>query len=276
VVGALSAAALAVGRTAWHAGQDIEFAVTAAGYSAALARGVYEYFASHATPELEEATQAASQSQGEMPYQVKRARTGAKSKVPVAKNVKKFVKRCMDRVIETKYVDGTVGFTNPGANGVVAANFLCGIMLGTADNTRVGNNIRVRRIHFKGWWGGGTEGVLRLGFYWDRQPNGAAPAAADILQADGVNAAYNHDTVVGSGGARFSVVKDTRSLLHIAYGTGTTLVPVTMTWTGDKIVQFTGNSGTVADMVTNNFIVMANGDGGADLTGELSVEYQDA
>ena len=63
VVGALTAAALEVGRRAWHAGQDVEFAVTAAGYSAALARGVYEYFARPDVPQLE----AASQSQGPDP-----------------------------------------------------------------------------------------------------------------------------------------------------------------------------------------------------------------
>ena len=213
-------AALAAGRRAYHAGEDIERAVTLAGFSAGIARGVYEYFTR--VPEL----QQQSQSQGldqDMAPSYKRGRyynayrAGVKAKPKVAPTVKKYVKRCMDRIVETKYVEGSLSFTNPTSAGAIAGNFLSGIQLGTSDTSRVGNNIRVKNIWLKGYWSDANNAVLRLLLAWDRQPNGAVPAVTDIITANGTNSGYNHDTVVGQGGQRFTVITDRRQTLNLGY-----------------------------------------------------------
>lgn len=275
MVGALSAAALAVGRRAWQAGQDIETAVTVAGYSAALARGVYEYFSQHATPELEAAV---SQSQGleAMAPQVKRQR---RQTIPVAKPVKKYVKRCMDRIIEKKYVDGTVTFTNAPVAGTVNANYLCGITLGTSDTSRTGNTIRVKRITIKGQFN--NSGISnywdnRMIAFWDRQPNGAAPTNSTVISQASVHGPYAHDYVVGWGGSRFEIVSDKRTCANAQLATTGTVVKYEMKWKGNKVVRFSGNAGTVADMVTNNFCLMMQGDAVCDFVGYMTIEYEDA
>lgn len=182
----------------------------------------------------------------------------------------------MDRIIDTKYVEGTITFTNPVANGSVAGNFLSGIQLGTSDTSRIGNTIRVKRFWLRGQWNHTGVGIYRLGMYWDAQANGAVPVNSDILTANGVNAGYNHDTVVGHGGSRFTVIHDNRHLVNPQFSGATTLVPVFKTWKGNKVVRYNGNAGTVADLVSNNLVFIANGDAAADFTGQIVIEYQDA
>lgn len=203
-------------------------------------------------------------------------RTGVKAKPKVAPTVKRYVKRCMDRIVETKYVEGSITFTNPTSAGSIAGNFLCGIQLGTSDTSRVGNNIRIKNIWLKGYWSDGNNAVLRLLFAWDRQPNGAVPAVTDIITANGTNAGYNHDTVVGQGGQRFTVFSDKRTTLNLGYSGATTLAATFMHWKGDKVVQYTGNTGTVTDMISNNLVAVAVGNSTGDFTGQIVIEYQDA
>lgn len=276
MVGALTQAALAVGRRAWQAGQDIETAVTLAGYSSAIAYSVWDYFANHATPELE----AASQTQEIMAPRVKRQRTSSASKVPVAKNVKKYVKKCMDRIIDDKWNDTNCGATNPAVTGAVSASYLCTIQQGTSDVTRVGNVIRVRRLKMKGFWSAGVAEICRLVVLWDMQPNGAAPSIGDIFvtATPNVTTCFNHDTVSGYGGARFQVLFDRTSTLEPDdTTTGTTdYVTVSFDKKMNKIVRFDGNAGTVADMVTGNIVIVHFGGGTCDFTGTLTTMYQDA
>lgn len=75
-----------------------------------------------------------------------------KKKVPVAPNVKQYVKACMDKIIETKYTNITVAQTNISTSGVVNGAILCGITQGLTDGQRTGNHIRVREISLKGYF----------------------------------------------------------------------------------------------------------------------------
>lgn len=281
VAGAVTAAALAVGRNAYYAGENIERAVQVAGYGAAIARGVYEYFSR--TPELVQQ----SQSQGQMAPQYKKARLydaykGRRQTIPVAPTVKKYVKRCMGRLIEKKYVDGAVTFTNPGTGGAIVANLICGIQLGTSDTTRTGNTIRVTKIWLRGELQGDTTATRadsRIVCFWDRQPNGAAPSVANIMQQSNTYSPFNHDMVVGQGGSRFEIVSDKSYVWNQPVSGAATFYPrrYSFFWKGSKVIKFGGNAGTVADMVTNNFGVLMQDAGTVnDFAGYVTIEYEDA
>lgn len=282
MVGALTGAALEVGRRAYFAGENIERAVTVAGYTAAVARGVYEYFVR--TPENSQQAQGQGPEETMSP-QYKKARLydaykGRRQTIPVAPTVKKYVKRCMNRLVEKKYVDGTVTFTNATAAGTVAANFLCGIQLGTADTSRVGNNIRVTRIWVRGEWsmdGSFARGDCRIVAGWDRQPNGAAPTNTTIVAQSVPYGPFNHDYVVGHGGSRFEIVSDQRKVWNLQIAASGMYFPYRMLWRGSKLVRYSGNAGTVADMVSNNFfIVMQDPNAVNDFAGYITIEYEDA
>lgn len=273
LVGALSAAALDVGRRAWHAGQDIEFAVTAAGYSAALARGVYEYFTQHAVPALEEASQSQST---EMAPQVKRQRT-AKKDVPVAKSVKTYVKRCMDRVIEDKWTQSSsVSTMNPGVAGTVTQLGLELIQRGTSANMRVGNHIRPKflRMRISARNDGANIDGQRVRFLivQDNQCNGAAAAVTDVLGFANVLAPYNPLYVVGCGGKRFKVLYDTTIDINqpITYVTNTATLLAQIS-NETKVLKFDksklpatigydADTGTVADLADKNIFMVSVAD----------------
>lgn len=216
--------------------------------------------------------------------QVKRARTyGAyyrRKKVPVAKNVKTYVKRCMDMVIPDKWNDSNCGATNPAVTGTVTGSYLCTIQQGTTDVTRIGNTIRVKRLKLSGFWSSGAAEIVRLVVLWDKQPNGATPAIADIFVSGtpNVTTCFNHDNVVGYGGSRFEVILDRMSTLEPDdTTTGTTdYVTVKFDKKMNKIVRYDGNAGTVADMVTGNLVFVHFGGGTADFTGTITTMYHDS
>lgn len=276
MVGALSAAALAVGRTAWHAGQDIEFAVTAAGYSAALARGVYDYFANHATASQEEATQELSQG---MAPRIKRARSygaySGKRKPPVAKNVKSYVKKCMDRILENKRIDSGTSI-NPGLAGTVTDLALWGITQGNALNQRIGNNIRLKELQMRLTVNGDTGSTdtdrtrIRVLIVQDKQCNGALPAVTDVLLQANVLSLYNYNNVVGCGGHRFVILKDkTWDFSPNSYYDGATVLnpgqAYTTSWNFTKlpVIQYDANAGAITDLCGQNVFMISVADDSA-------------
>lgn len=218
-----------------------------------------------------------------MSPQVKRGRYynayrgGIKPKV--APVVKKYVKKCMDRVVEKKYADGNVSISAT-APGAVGADYLCGITLGTSDQQRVGNNIIVTKIILKGRFETPTtanNGDYRLVCGWDRQPNGGSPTNTDILATSAAYSNYNHNWVVGSGGGRYDITCDRRKVWNSAIASTAQKYPFTYTWTGRKIVRFYGNAGTVSDMATNNFFVLVEDAAATGVfAGRITIEYQDA
>lgn len=282
MVGALSAAALAVGRRAWQTGQDIETAVTLAGYSAALARGVYEYFTLHATPELEAAASQSQQEEGMAPM-VKRARnygaySGKKVKEPpVAKPVKKYVKKCMARLLDDKWQDTTLTFTDIATAGVIGAGYFGTIQLGTGDTSRIGNNVRVQRMRITGQFSDAASGNYRMLILLDRQCNGAAATAADVLGTTAVNGAFNHNTVIGWGGSRFLVLKDIKGSVNLQQSGANKFDRMFWQYNRDVIVRYSGNAGTVSDVVSNNLVLLFVSDTGTiDFSGVLQIKYTDA
>lgn len=248
----------------------------AAGYAKYVVDAVHEYIKGASAPELE----ANSQSQGEE-MAPKRARTEGSftksvKKVPVAPSVKKYVKKCMDRVLEDKYKTTDASYTNIPIAGATFADTLL-ITQGITDSTRIGNNIRVKSFTLKGFFSDSVANVVRIILAWDRQCNGATAAVTDILATGAVNSQYNSDYVVGQGGNRFDIITDKRYVIQPTVATQSDYQLYQYTWNGNKVVHYDGTAGTVADVVSNNLVFLYIADSATtDFAGNIKIKYVDA
>lgn len=271
VRGALFQAALGAGLNAWHTGNDIESVLNKLGYARDVIAKVNDYFS--ATPP--EDIKTGIDDFGTMPVSgrvVKKART-----VPVAKGVKKYVKRCMDSATEKRYALQTLSQLNLTPVPTVSASFLCPIVPGNDEDQRSGNQIRIQNIKIKYSFGDSLPQIGRIVVAWDRQPNGSNPGTLDILAAADLNSWYNSDFVVQAGGKRFDVIYDKRHVIMPQVSGAAGYELGSMSWKGNKVVIYGGGSGTVTDMVSNNLVVLGLGTGTTvDLAGVVSIVYKDA
>lgn len=264
-------AAVALGRQAWQAGQHVEAALTAAGYAKYVVDGVLSYFDREGydeAPPLTQTSQGASQG---MSHERKRPRTSSTTTVPVAKSVKKYVKKTVDRLLDDKYSSATITDSAVSTSGVVSGTLLAGITQGTTDTARIGNHIRIKEITFRGIVADTVNAIFRIIILWDRQPNGALPAFGEIISSGSVTGMYNHDTVVGCGGQRFSVLYD-KTLFNTCKVAGATDSKLAyFRKKVDKVVTYDANAGAITDLVSNNLIVayICNA-----ATGDLSATWE--
>lgn len=245
-------AAVAAGRAAFQAGQNVEAALTAAGYARHVIDGVQSYFSREGyeagSPSYQEGMSSSSST--------KRQRRYSSRTVPVAKSVKKYVKATVDRLLDDKYNSATVTDSAVSASGTVVGLLLPGIQQGTTDTTRIGNHIRVKHITVNGVIADTVPNRGRVIICWDRQPNGALPAFGEILSSPTVDGMYNHDNVVGCGGQRFTVLYDSRFAINPnIVATQTYHHWKYSTHSQNKVVTYDGNAGAITDLVTNNLVV---------------------
>lgn len=152
--------------------------------------------------------------------------------------------------VERKYIDVTATVASTTTAAFVNLN---ACQLGTSSVTRVGQSIKVVSIYVNLFWVIGTAQVVgsyqRVLIFRDRQANGAAPAATDVLVSSNVLAPNN----IGNS-KRFKIIFDTRNLINT---------------NGNEYTRFrkfkrlsfhteynTGNAGTVADQQTNSLYMM--------------------
>lgn len=269
-----TAGALSAGLAAWRAGQDIHDAISAAGY----ARDYAEYVISYISQDPTGASEAAdSMSPKRVKVSSSTTTTTKRKQAPVAPNVKKYVNKCMNKVIEKKYLFVDASRTNIATTGNVDASYLCLITAGTGDANRTGNQIWVTGVQLKGWFSDTSQGIGRLLIGWDRQSNGAAPGVGDVLQTTDINSLYNADTVVGSGGARFTILHDSRHNIEPQVAGQANVKFVSFAdWTTKKNVQYDATAGTVSDMQSNNlFLLFISNSATIDFTGRIKVRFQD-
>lgn len=288
--GLLLREALLVARAAYQAGQDVEAAVRIAGgtatVAAAAARQIYDYLSPepHAPPrtrvmasEATMGTYSGRNAFGRYYGKVKRGRYA-----PVAKPVKRYVKRCMDRLVDDKYVDASISQTLTAATGVVVGPWLYGITQGVTDTTRIGNNIRVKKFQIKGRLNG-INGTVRVIVLWDKQSNGALPAYGEVISNTADYGPYNHDTVIGWGGSRFKILSDRRYAIAAqtqAVGGGN-LQNITreyeFNWKGDQIIRFDTSTGAITDLVSANLVMLFMTDyTGDSFSGNITIHFNDA
>lgn len=249
------AAAFAIGLSAYHAGQDIKAAIEAAGFSAALAQSTYNKITeSHFTT-----VEMSNKRSKIVPDPAPR-----RSTIPVAPSVKKYVKRCMDHVVEKKH------YTSNGSGALVTtgAIYPCGlysIVQGDTGSTREGNKIHLKEMRLTyNLTTTGVVGVARVMVVWDRQSNGGVFATSDVLDSSTTLAPYNHQNVVGAGGSRFTVIYDK---LHDCNARETSAAVFTqaMTFTRkftksvQRMIEYDANAGAITDLVSNNLQICVIG-----------------
>lgn len=271
-------AAFQLGINAWRTGQSIKDVLDAAGYASYVVEAVTNHIRAHQS-DPGEATQPDSQTLEEnMSSSNKRQRTSTttKKKIPVAPSVRKYVKKCMDRVLEDKFKEGDVGYTNVPSTGACFADTLL-VANSITDSGRIGNHIRLKSFLIKGIISCNVPDVCRVILLWDKQCNGAAPAVTDILSGSGINNMYNADTVVGHGGQRFNVIFDKRYVTQPQVTTEARFIPWGYSWKGDKVITYDGTAGTIADLVSNNLVFLyISQSGAADVSGRMKVNFVDA
>lgn len=249
----------------------------AAGYAKYVVDAVHQYISKASAPELEANSQ--SQTTDMAPKRMRTSggfTTAAKKKIPVAPSVKKYVKKCMDRVLEDKYKTTDAGYTNIPSSGATFGDCLL-ITQGITDSTRIGSNIRIKTFTLKGFFTDTVPNVVRIILLWDRQCNGATPGVTDILNTATVNSQYNSDYVVGQGGSRFEVITDRRFVIQPTVSGAIDYQLYNYTWKGDKVVHYDGTAGTIADLVSNNLVFLyIDNNTTCDFFGNIKVKYVDA
>jgi len=187
--------------------------------------------------------------------------------------------------VEKKFLDTTVTlFTDLTATASVT--LLNGLSQGTTQSTRVGGRIEVKSVQFKVNFQNGTNvsGVspLRIKIIYDKETNGAAPAATDVMAVNLIDGLNNLNNA-----GRFITLFD--QTWNPVVGPGTSAVATNyQAQFLDGYVKCNlptkynaGNTGTVTDISSGSIYVLAwtNGFGfagtGSDASGYFRIRYTD-
>lgn len=264
-------AAIVVAQTAFRAGENIEKALTAAGYGYSVIQGINNYFSNSTETERDQIIANMSAKRQRSFTTTSSTTTGT-----VSKPVKRYVKRCMSRYAEKKYVDIDVSSTN--INPSSTNGSLCSaIVQGTGDGTRTGNQITIRRIFLKGNFTDTVPVRCRLILVWDKLPNAnGAAALALVTPTPGINTAYSHDNVVGWGGGRFNILYDKRIGLEPDFSGSTDNAFIFYKSTERRTVIYNASTSAATDVSKGNLLLYLVADAAtADFNGILTIEYED-
>lgn len=164
--------------------------------------------------------------------------------------VAKVVNKILAKRVEDKYHD-IFGTSLPGA-GTYFLQLLNGLTQSTGDAGRIGNEVCNTSVHMKlsvSFPDATNNG--RILVFWDKQPNGAVPVAADLLTypASPVDSFLNPDSK-----ARFQVLKDI-----LVSGGANGPVAKSYNWQINlrhKRTMFKGTTDAIASISTNALYVM--------------------
>jgi len=163
--------------------------------------------------------------------------------------------------VEKKFYDSSWGPTTLAGTSTIVSTFLA-IAQGTTEVTRVGGKINVCNINFRGEILGlnstdGAPEVVRCIWLWDKQANGAAPTATDILAADHINAFLNMDNT-----ERFQIVKDKMYTIDTnCYDTVGDVIfsnskIVKLNYKCSVPIHYSSTTGAITEIKSNNFIFL--------------------
>lgn len=196
----------------------------------------------------------------------------------------RLIKSTVFRMAEMKHVSTALSSSTLQATPLNQS--LCILSQGTAQGTRIGNNIRIKRINLRAYVtanASAVRDVVRVLVVLDNQPNGAAPTvsgANGVLIAQTVESGYNLDTVShGMGPQRYRVLFDRVVVLNQQYATQTKTAYLKRSWSVDMPVVYQSNAGTIADLTTKNISVIAfstTATNQASITGAGQICYIDA
>lgn len=183
-----------------------------------------------------------------------RVKSAQEQKTAIIAN--KVVKKVLRKQIETKYHD-IFGTLNQLA-GTYSIQLLNGIAQGAGDFNRVGNECYITTLYCKlSITFPDSTNMVRTLIVWDRQPNGAVPATADLLTytADPVRSYLNPDSK-----ARFRVLYDK---LHCGGANGPVAVAVNKKFKVCKSTLFKGTADTIASIQTGALYLITMNDSAA-------------
>lgn len=173
------------------------------------------------------------------------------------------------------------------ASGTASVTLLNGLTQGTTPNTRVGGRIEVKSISFRANFQSGTSATgvtpLRIKIVYDKQTDGAAPAATDVMSFDSIEAMNNL-----SNAGRFITLFDKTWDPVVGYGGGASGAGATQNQILEGYVKCAlpvkynaGNAGTVADISAGAIYILAwsagntFGGAGLDATGYFRFRWTD-
>lgn len=274
-------AALAIAVAAWRQGTDIAQAVQQAGYAWDVAQGLAEYvqsryFREEEVPPLTTTTQS-QQEDVPMSAQVKRARVSAGAP-RVAPSVRKYVKKCMERTLERKYRTKAHSGVSPGTGGTFYSVGIPDITQGTGDDNRVGNEVRILKVTLNGlvYDSAAAAGNCRILLIEDHQYNGGNPNVTDILQSSATYTNYNHNNVIGYGGARFKILADKFYTTDWDIAATPTFKKIAFMARPKCIINYGASTGASTDVIAKNVYVLALGfSGTTTFTINCDVEFVD-
>lgn len=253
-------AALAIAVAAWRVGSDVAQAVQQAGYAWDVAQGLAEYVQSRFFDDTQPTEEAVEEMSGATGARVKRARQ-QKSEARVAPAVRKYVRKCMSKQLEKKFYQKNHSGVSPTSAGTFYSCGVSEIVQGTSDLTRIGNQVRILKIHGRGivYDSANPTGNFRILVVRDSQFNGANPAVSDILTNTLTFGEYNNTNVIGHGGSRFEILYDKFISTDWKIAASPTYKFVSFTVRPKCVVTYGASTGAVSDVQKNNVFVLALG-----------------
>lgn len=263
--GALVAAAVEAGLRAWRAGESVQAALQAAGYAQYVVDGVVSYISGSSEAELgsyssQPVTTTSSQHISPMKRSsgsggvVKRART-RKEPTKIAVPVKRYVQRCMKRILEDKHCYPVASVT-PATTGTVISAQLYDIQQGTQVLDRTGNMVHTKQFERREVLYDTAPNQIRVIWFWDRQCNGALPAVGDVLLVANWNSVYNSTNVVGCGGKRFEIISDRTYVINPTVSAQQQTVHHHATVRKEKVITYNATAGAITDLVSYNLVAV--------------------
>lgn len=187
--------------------------------------------------------------------------------------------------VEKKWLDTTVT-AFPTGIGTGTLSLLNGIAPGTSSSTRIGSRIEVKSVQFKYNFQSGTSATgvtpLRIKIVYDKESNGAAPLATDILSIDSIDGLNNLNNA-----GRFITLFD--QIWNPNTGTGTSATA--SAWQAQVLEGFVkcslpvkynaGTAGTIADISSGAIYALTYSNGatfggaGFDATAPFRIRYTD-
>jgi len=196
-----------------------------------------------------------------------------------ASNVPAFKRR-----VELKFHDTAQGLINIPTAGVVSGSLFT-IPQNTSENGRIGRNVLVSKVMFKGEIHLKNQTSLILGhdmarviMFWDTQTNGATATVLDILESADVNSFRNL-----ANSKRFRILYDR---VHVIQSQAATITSADVVVTQKAIrlisyyvnvnipVEYDGTDGTLSTIKSNNISVLyISKDNRTEIQGEYRVRY---
>lgn len=188
--------------------------------------------------------------------------------------------------VEKKFLDTAVTLFVTGTN-TATVTLLNGLVGGTTSSARIGSRIEIKSVQFRSNFQNGQSATgltpLRIKIVYDKEANGAAPAATDIMASDLIDGLNNLNTA-----GRFITVFDQTWQPVSGFSAGASGVGAAQAQVLDGYVKCNlptkyngGNAGTIADISSGSLYVLAWSNGvafggtGGDLIGNFRIRYTD-